>query len=108
MVQRGELQSYGTKPCLSRGQVETVAEMRCRFRMSATEAADRLGVAPATVLRWLDIGAIPGHRTVRGRWWLDPDDVWRIRTGGRELVGLQEAAEILGVSRTRVSRTGRR
>jgi hypothetical protein len=46
---------------------------------------------------------VPGHRTMRGRWWLDPDDVWRIRTEGRELVCRTEAAEDLGVSGTRVT-----
>jgi excisionase family DNA binding protein len=85
MVQRGELRSYRSKPCLSRRQVEAVADLRRRFRMKASDAAGHLGVGTSTLLRWLDAGIIPGHRTVRGRWWLDPEDVWRVRTEGREL-----------------------
>jgi excisionase family DNA binding protein len=36
MVQRGELRSHRTKPCLSRRQVEAVADLRKRFRMKAS------------------------------------------------------------------------
>ena len=103
MVQRGELRSYRTKPSLSRRQVEAVAELRRRFRMKASVAAGHLRVGTPTLLRWLDAGIVPGHRTVRGRWWLDPEDVWAIRTEGRDLVGRSAAAEILGVSGTRVT-----
>ncbi len=55
------------------------------------------------MLRWLDAGIIPGHRSARGRWWLDPEDVWRMRTEGLDLVTRKEAAEILGVSSSRAS-----
>ena len=43
------------------------------------EAAAHLGVTPATVLRWLQTGAIPGHRNIRGCWRLDPDDAGTAR-----------------------------
>jgi excisionase family DNA binding protein len=103
MVQNGELRSYQSKPSLSRAQVEAVAELRQRFRMSPAEAADQLGVRPTTVVRWLDTGVIPGHRTVQDRWRLDPEDVRRIRDEGPDLVTGSEAANILGLSSSRVT-----
>ncbi len=103
MVRRGELRSHRCKPSLSRRQVEHLAEQRRRYRMRPSEAARHLGLDVSTLRRWLAVGMIPGRRTVGGLWRLDPEDVWRIRTEGVDLITRREAAGILGVSPGRVT-----
>ncbi len=51
--------------------------------ISATEAARRLSVDKATVIRWLRAGKMQGWRTPGGHWRIDPSEVERLRRDGR-------------------------
>ena len=48
--------------------------------ISAAEAARRLSVDKATVIRWLKNGTMTGWQTPGGHWRIDPSEVERIRS----------------------------
>jgi excisionase family DNA binding protein len=69
MVRRGELRSHRSKPCLTRRQVEALAEQRRLFRMGTSR---RPPVSSASTLRRCDVGPRPAsslgadHRAAAG------------------------------------------
>lgn len=52
-----------------------------RHEISAREAARRLSVDAATIIRWLKNGTMTGWQTPGGHWRIDPSEVERIREG---------------------------
>ena len=52
-----------------------------RHEISAREAARRLSVDAATIIRWLKAGKMTGWQTPGGHWRIDPSEVERVRRG---------------------------
>lgn len=60
------------------------------YNVSRREAAQRLGVHPETIRRWVKSGILHGERSMNGYLWFNPDDIESLR---RRVNGVVEVVE---------------
>ena len=64
--------------------------VRKPYDVSRREAAERLGVHPETIRRWVASGILDHRRSHSGQLWFSPEDIERLR---RQVNGVVEVIE---------------